>query len=287
MGTQMGYFQNFRKRKKDGRMQAIADLHLLEASNLSPEKPQMKQWVLSMAAEAPDFIMSSIVFSPSGYFQKHSNGKKKKMEMDGSNYDSELGAVYVDFGAEGKHFYTDLVEAGAATTSLFSNEVNTHLFIVKAENFIADNPEIKKFIADNPDRVQEFLQALGIQPKKSLTMSIKNFLFGTDKPENDVTISAAEVTELREKMTALEEKFAGIESENTALKTKVTETETALATATADVAKFKKEAEKAKEDARKLHVDGPKGFDTEKKDTASELAINKKAAAIQAGRKAV
>ena len=294
MGTQMGYFRNIRPRVKGKKMQAIADLHLLSAADVSPEKPNMRQWALQMAQEAPDFMMSSIVFKPGRYYQRTEEGEKnyvwEKVDHFGDMFpeaDPALGNVYVEFGKKGEHYYTDLVEAGAATESLFGAEANPHLFVSKVQLWLADNIEIKEFIKANPERVQEFLQTLGVAPKKTLSMSIKELFFGANKPETDVTLSAAEVTELREKMTALEEKFAAIESENTALKTKVTETETALATATADVAKFKKEAETAKDDARKLHVDGAKGVETDKKDTVTELEINKRAAAIQAGRKAV
>lgn len=285
MGTQMGYFQNFRVRKKAGKMQAIADLHLLDSANLSPEKPNMKDWMLSMAAEAPDFIMSSIVFSPTGYFQKYTNGKKKALDPNGDNYDPEQGPVYVDFGDNGQHYYTDLVEAGAATTSLFSNQVNEHLFVVQVENFIENNPKLKQFIKAHPDRVQKFLQTLGIAPKKTLSMSIKELFFGANKPEDDVTLSAAEVTELREKMASLETKFAALETENAELKGKLATAETALATANEYTAKYKQEAEAAKEDARKLHTEGKKGIELGKTEEV-ELDINKRAAAIAASRKA-
>ena len=75
MGSQLARMKNVRKRKSDeGKMQAIADLHLLQAAKQSPTHGDMYSWVLAMAKEDPEFIMSSIVFSPGEYFQKKGNG---------------------------------------------------------------------------------------------------------------------------------------------------------------------------------------------------------------------
>lgn len=175
LGTQMGYFFNFRSRKKSGKMQAIADLHLLDAADLSPTKPNMKQWVMAMAEEAPDFLMMSIVFRPGRYYQWGKNSKKKYVweyvitkDESGDEYakwvssDPALGKVFVEFGAKGEHFYTDGVEAGAATNALFSREINPHLYVAQADEFLHDHPHIKSFMQQHPDKVAAFLATIGV-----------------------------------------------------------------------------------------------------------------------------
>lgn len=181
LGTQMGYFHNFRTRKKGGKMQAIADLHLLDAADLSPTKPQMKQWVLAMADEAPDFLMMSIVFRPGRYYQWGKNSKKKYVweyvitkDEQGDEYakwvssDPALGKVFVEFGSKGEHYYTDSVEAGAATNSLFSAEANPHLYVSQADRFLEEHPHIKSFMQQHPEKVEAFLATVGVNISKPL-----------------------------------------------------------------------------------------------------------------------
>lgn len=165
MGTQLGRFHNFRVRRSRGKMQEIADLHLLAAADESPTKPGMRAWVLRMAQEDPEFIMSSIVFRGSGYYQRKANGHKKSV-MSEMDIDPDMGEVFVEFDAEAgaEHYYTDLVEAGAATDSLFSHDANPHLFLVQAENFLHDHPHLLEFIQTNPDKVRDFLSRYAAAP---------------------------------------------------------------------------------------------------------------------------
>lgn len=172
MGTQLGFFRNVRKRKVDGKMQAVADLHLLASADLSPDKPNAREWVLSMAAEAPDFIMSSIVFRPGRYYQRDKE-KKKKYVWEYKNVKDDDGnerqvwvspdstkPVFVEFGENGQHFNTDLVEQGAATDHLFSHDANPHLFVVQAETFLHEHPQLLQFIQQNPDKVRGFFERI-------------------------------------------------------------------------------------------------------------------------------
>lgn len=207
-GTQMGYFRNVRERKSDtGKMQAIADLHLLESSNASPSKPGMREWTLKMAAEAPDFIMSSIVFSASAYYQRRPDGGKNYVEWDWHesdwiNLEPKMGEVFAEFSPEAgsAHYYTDLVEAGAATDSLFSNQANPRLFVARFGIWLDENPEIRDFIHHNPDKVQAFLDRVGFSPKPTKQprkMGLKELFFGKEAPSADTALTAEEVQELR------------------------------------------------------------------------------------------
>ena len=201
MGAQMGYFQNFRVRGN----QAIGDLYLLDSADLSPTKPNMKKWVFSMAKEAPDFIMSSIVFKPGSYYQRNKDGEKRQIwyykEVDDGeggkvqkwiSKDPELGDVFVGFGESGAHYYTDLVESGAATNNLFSQEFNSDKFAVKATMWLQDNTEILTFLKENPHKLVEFADGLGIEiPKKKLSgiekwESLRTYIFGANEvPQMD------------------------------------------------------------------------------------------------------
>lgn len=173
MGSQLGRMKNVRKREGKGKLQAIADLHLLQAAKISPTHGDMFSWVLSMAEEDPEFIMSSIVFRPAGYFQRKPNGHKKKIwdyDEDGNwlRFDEKLGKVFVAFG---EHYYTDLVDDGAATSNMFRKETNPAS-------------------ADNP--------------KKTHTMNFRELFFGTEKTTEEVVLSAEQIQELREKMSKVE-----------------------------------------------------------------------------------
>lgn len=230
MGSQMGYFQNYRERKKKGKMQAIADLHLLDSADISPTKPKMREWVIGMAEEAPDFIMSSIVFRPGRYYQKQKDGKKKYVYEytkvrgeDGEEYDKyvysddSLGKVYIEFGAKGEHYYTDLVESGAATDSLFSNTANPQLFVARLGEWLDENPDIRQFITTHPDKVQAFLDRIGFktQPTKPAhKMGFMEILFGKSPAAEDTTLTAQEIQQLRAGITKADEALAAADKKN-------------------------------------------------------------------------
>lgn len=252
MGTQAGVFRNFRTREAgmQGPVQAIADLHLLEAADESPTHPGMRSWILKMAAEQPDFIMSSIVFQASGYYQKKANGHKVYIN---SEYDAnpELGDVYVDFGADGEHYYTDLVEQGAATDSLFSTKVNPDFFVSRAHQWLDDNPDIRQFVKDNPQRVQFFLQRLGIsvqqpQQKKMSKFSLTKWLFGEAQ---DAEPTADDLETLQTELSAAKTQMTALKTAKDALEHRVKEFETEVASLQANVEQLKTEAEALKADA--------------------------------------
>lgn len=200
MGSQMGIFRNF---SVDGE-RAVADLHLLEAAELSPSNPGMRSWMLKMAEERPDFVMSSIVFKPGAYYQRDDKSKKRycycyEEYQDEEGYKrqrwvgprKEFGKVFVEFGKKGEHFYTDLVEAGAATDSLFSQQFNRDKFAVRAVEFVQENADLHDFLKEHPEKLIEFAQKLGVHlptPKVTFSEKLKGFraLFFEDTIEDDL-----------------------------------------------------------------------------------------------------
>jgi hypothetical protein len=211
MGTQLGVFQNPRTREVNGKMQAIADLHLLDAAEASPTHPGMRSWVQQMSTERPDFMMSSIVFASSGYYQVIEK-KKKPVEWDyeKGKWDTEYQAepIFVDFDEKkgARHYYTDLVEQGAATDNLFSYQANPHLFAAQVDAFLHEHPELLEFVKNNPDVVSTWMARAGYTStntttRKKMAFNIKEWLFGTGEPNTD----APTATELSEMRTALQE----------------------------------------------------------------------------------
>lgn len=252
MGTQMGVFKNFRTREMgmQGKVQGIADLHLLEAADESPTHPGMRSWVLKMAAERPDMLMSSIVFRPGGYFQLNEEGKKVYIN-DPYNANEGYGQVFVEFGKKGEHMATDIVEEGAATDRLFSNKINTHLFVAQAGDFLAEHPELTAFIKANPEKVTAFLQGIGVsiqqpQQKKMSKFSLTKWFLGEAQ---DAEPGADDLTALKTELSAAKEAFTALQAERDALENRVKELEPQVSALQENVAQLKKEAEALKADA--------------------------------------
>lgn len=191
MGKQMGIFRNFRLRED----QAIADLHLLDAADLSPTAPNMREWMLAMAEERPDFVMSSIVFRVGKYYQYDDEGKKVFISSNSWGYpekqwdDREVYATLKD------HFYTDLVEAGAITDHLFSQQFNRDKFAVQAVEFVQDNPDLLAFLREHPEKLVEFATQLNINlPDMNFAAklnALKDFFFGDGQAPGKEEVEAA------------------------------------------------------------------------------------------------
>jgi len=252
MGTQLGIYSNFRKRINKGKMQAIADLQLLDAAEQSPTHPGMKSWVLQMAQERPDFIMSSIVFRGSGEYQRKPNGHKHRLDDYGENYKEEYGNVFMEFDEENgaAHYYTDLVEQGAATDSLFSTAANPHLFVSRAHQFLDDNPDLLAFVKQHPDKVQAFLSRLGIsisqpQQKKMSKFSLTDWLLGKTQ---DADPTAEDLETLKTELSAVRGKYTALQTEKDALENRVEELSAGVNTLQATVAQYKSELETLRTD---------------------------------------
>lgn len=251
MGTQLGTFSNFRKRRVDGKMQAIADLRLLDSAEQSPTHPGMRSWVLQMAGERPDFIMSSIVFRGSAYYQRKANGHKHYVEFDDLgdpvNYNPDLGNIYVEFDAENgaRHFYTDLVESGAATESLFSNKANPDFFVSRAHEWLDDNPDIFQFVKSNPAAVQAFLHRLGIfntqQSKRMSKFSLTDWLFG--KQQADAEPTAEDLIALRADLEEAKRAVTAFKQEKQDLDNRVEQLTAQASALQQDVEQYKKQVE--------------------------------------------
>jgi hypothetical protein len=214
MGTQLGKFTNFRVVED----KAVADLQLLAAADASPKHPQMREWTLKMAQESPDFLMSSIVFSIKDLYQYNADGEKVILTRDEEgyleNYDEKAGNIYISMD---KHFYTDIVEAGAATDSLFSEQFNSDKFGIRAVEFFEDNSDVLDFLKESPEKVAEFLTKLGVTlPTTNIDASAEALA------EAQASINALEIeidsyksgdVELRSQLSRATQRIADLEAE--------------------------------------------------------------------------
>lgn len=277
MGMQMGFFKNIRLRNANGLDQAIGDLHLLESAEVSPEKPGMRAWVLKMAEEAPDFMMSSIVFSAGGYYQKKGN-KHKVYIADPVFANPDLGDVFVEFGDKGAHFYTDLVDDGAATDNLFQSEMNPHLFVVQALEFLDEHPQLQAFITEHPEKMQAFLHRLGIDIQSNMTdvkypVTLSAETLASYREDISAELAEAfeaERAELKSGNDSLQSGLAEVERQNTALQTRITQLEADATTLQADLDAANAEIVALKKAPAAEHTDGPTDTDpvkTEKSKT--------------------
>jgi hypothetical protein len=130
LGKVLGYYDNFRAMSDENGAYAIADLHLLEVANASPDG-KLADYILELSKVAPDMFGNSIVFSPSiEYYKTDKPGVKvyedwwtgRLFDVDGNEYDEathgkiDESKLYVD--NEMLH-ESDLVDSPAATNSLF------------------------------------------------------------------------------------------------------------------------------------------------------------------------
>lgn len=197
MGTQLGYFTNFRVRGQ----QAIADLQLLEAAKNS-KNGDMWSWLFDIAEEKPDFVMNSIVFTPFGEYQYDDEGQQMwiwNKESDDYNQKNDSKPVFV--ALQDLHF-ADLVENGAATDTLFGAGLNSDKFAVIATEFFNEQPAIEKYLQEHPDRVAAFLKSRGIEIQKTSWFSNIIELFKSKDGSSEHQELAAKLSELQEQATA-------------------------------------------------------------------------------------
>ncbi|MEL6835235.1 MAG: hypothetical protein AAFP77_19705 [Bacteroidota bacterium] len=206
MGSQMGYFYNVRKRDN----QMVGDLHLLKSADKSPKNPGIREWMLDMAEEANDFVMSSIVFKGSNLYQYNPETQqkvilKRRDPLTGALlHEFEEQKVYVEFDEEegAYHTHTDLVESGAATESLFSEQFNQDKFAVRTVQWLRENDDILQFVRSNPAKILQMCEQLDIPliPNEMSKKSKEGFFahmmayFASEEPAVETTTAEVEPT---------------------------------------------------------------------------------------------
>jgi regulator of replication initiation timing len=217
LGTEVGRYHNF-KVVED---KMVADLHIYASANLSPTHPGAGDWILSMAEEDPNAIMTSIVFTVDHYYQK-ADGEDFEVEPDYSGYRPTWKStskkheynpnepVYV---ALDELWGNDLVDEGAATDKLFSATVNPDKFAVIATQFLDEHPKIAEFLGKQPHKLQEFLskyqslktntEPMKIKFQKAWAFALAFFGLAETKEEDLPEVTAEHVEKLSAECTRL------------------------------------------------------------------------------------
>lgn len=176
LGTYVGRITNVRL--QDGN-KAIGDLHLDPSAKLAPGG-DLYSYVLELASSSPISFGLSIVFKSKELYQYDSEGKKVVIEEDGSNYNSQE-KLYISIDSL---FGCDLVDAGAATSSLFESKLfNNHSYAVKLSNFLDENQELYEFVSNNPEVIEKFISRYNEFRKGKSKLSLTEETATTETPE--------------------------------------------------------------------------------------------------------
>ncbi len=198
LGKRLGRFSNF----KDDGTSIRADLSIYESADESPGLPGLGSYVLNLAQEDPEVIMSSIRFSYKYQYQLSSDGAEKKV-----NYWDEKSQRWIDpVEADGpvllkfdELISVDLVDEGAATDSLFSTEDRWKETVRR----VLSSPEIEQHLATEEWPVLDAFYKNKITQKVSIIDQLKALIglgnaeenFETEKTENVENNESKEVVQ--------------------------------------------------------------------------------------------
>ncbi|MEO7176990.1 MAG: hypothetical protein ABIV51_13805 [Saprospiraceae bacterium] len=225
MGLQLGTIKDVRLEGT----QVKGNLHLFESADSSPIAPGMASFVLAMAQENPKVVNCSIKFMADYYYTYDSTGQKMKVSPWERYYNSDPELKY--YVAFKSLESCDLVEAGAVTQTLFSQNTSEMSFA---------------------KRFQEFTK--GSDSKK--------------KADDDVTALNAELDEAAAFAAGLTKDLEDVRALNTAnieaktaLQTKLDEALTRENALVSELATAKEEIVELGKDAVEKHTDGDQGGD--------------------------
>lgn len=251
LGTEVGRYHNFRV--VDDKM--VADLHVYASANLSPTHPGAGDWILSMAEEDPNAIMTSIVFTVDHFYQYQD---KLKFKVVRSEYGWESAQKGFKFNPNEKVYVAmdelwgnDLVDEGAATDKLFSAVANPDKFAVIATNFLDEHPKIAEFLGQNPHKLQEFLQKyqslktnttpMKIKFQKAWAFALAFFGLAETKEEDLPEVTADHIEKLSTECTRLSDALGQADRDKEALSAQVEALGKDKTSLTAEVEKLKGE----------------------------------------------
>lgn len=216
---QLGRYDKL-KVSDDGR-RVIAKLTCFAAADKSPARPGMLSWFLDMAESDPRSVMNSITFVPSGFYQYDEKGTKVFVSSTwwgGPKKQFEEKPVYAQFG---KIYSSDIVAAGALTSTLFSsgsaNMIKSFQSIINAPGFakwMSENEEHFPVLTDYYERKQKFSLVKYFKSIFSIKEDMKDetkkveettadTTTATDTTETTTQEETNELAQLREELTKL------------------------------------------------------------------------------------
>lgn len=156
-GMHCGWVRNIRV-EGDG---IVGDIHLADFADLSP-KGNLKSYVLKAAAEDPEALMMSIVFSPGAYYYLHNGEKREFDDLYLLQEDPDFFLLPEDeqviYEMPKAWHYTDFVSEGANTNNLFRSANGEPMSADLVTRFLDDNPQIFEILTKSPEIVPGFLK---------------------------------------------------------------------------------------------------------------------------------
>jgi hypothetical protein len=223
MGTQLGRLKNFKL--KGGK--AVADLHIGEFTKDAPGG-DMGKWLLSVAAEDPDQVGFSIVFSQA----------EPEMFEAGEGDDADSPEFLYPHARIGAFHGADIVDEGAATSSLFEDG------IVGRPNYMAEQAVL--FVKEKEDLFRTALEPL-ITKMFNENINQKSINMSDNKPSLLERITNAVKTEFSaevvEETTDVVEEVVEEDAKDIALASKDAEILSLSEDFEVKVAEFTKESE--------------------------------------------
>lgn len=256
LGRTIGKFHNIKARSlsvvEGGGTQLTGDLHLYDAADLSPELPNVTEYIRKMAAEDAEALMCSLVFTGDHYYQKTSSGQNIKVfyydeEDNWISSNPELGAVYIAW-AEGRS--CDLVGDGALTERLFSSDS-----LADKLHSITNHPQFQAMMQQHGEKFTLLNEYYHKKSDHSILQKIKNFFSKENTMENtnithqttsapaapetvavqttEAPQTSADITAFEKRFDTLEKKLEAMEAEKRNLLEKISDLETQLSEAPA------------------------------------------------------
>jgi hypothetical protein len=155
LGAYAGRIKNVRVRGN----QAIGDIYLSDASNASPVRPGLKNYIMKLASEDTGAMMMSIVFSPGALYFINAEGAEEIYEGTPKQRDyitslpDEERVIYESITS--LHF-TDFVDQGANTLDMFRSASGNISIAAKLTDFLDSNPQVWEMLRNQPDVVEGF-----------------------------------------------------------------------------------------------------------------------------------
>ncbi|HZV71641.1 MAG TPA: hypothetical protein VFG10_18950 [Saprospiraceae bacterium] len=143
-----------------------AQLSVYKAADKSPAMKDMAEWFMDLAEEDPQAVMCSIKFESAGFYQYDDKGVKVYVQSNwwsGPEKQFKNKPVFVEFA---RLFSCDIVDQGALTDSLMSNDGQNNVARALAE--IHDAPNFLEFMRENEDHFPKLQAFFGDKYQFSL-----------------------------------------------------------------------------------------------------------------------
>lgn len=239
LGFQLGYFSDLRVDGKKFR----GKLHVYKAADKSPEMQGMAEYFMDIAAEDSKAVMCSIKFEPLHYYQYDDKGQKVIIQYSwyyGPVKAYESKPAYVAFK---RLISCDIVDEGALTDSLFSDEASgprAFAEIISAPGFVewfkAHHqmfPQLAEFYAEQDKfSIRKFFTSIfsnashDMDPITNTPAPIVPLQEGQTRTGQGVPPEAApsptELSALQSQLTALQEQLTQLQATNTAQAAEIT-----------------------------------------------------------------